>query len=172
MVIHQKALLKSFKHLTKEKLLAKPITELVEKTWEYGREGLDEKLLNHRGLKVKQVFRIDNESLMQEYSAEKKKTLHMNNPFFLQELRIRPLLTTRVLTRQRNRYDPEMAEEHLLSLGPNEAYLFYGTKLEHVKHIEENGFDSSKSKDGVYGKAINLAESSEWAHKYAGKYCL
>ena len=65
-----------------------------------------------------------------------------------------------------------MAREHLLSLGANEAYLFHGTKIDCVKHILKKGFDLSKSKEGFYGKAIYLAESSEKADQYAGKLML
>ena len=121
------------------------------------------------GLKVKHVFRVNNKSLMQEYNAEKEKTLHLNMPLLPLELRIRPILTNKVLRDQRNRHDPEIGEENFLSLGANEAYLFHGTKSDHVKHILEQGFDLSKSKNGLYGKAIYLAESSEKADQYAGK---
>ena len=53
------------------------------------------------------------------------------------------------------------------ALGKNEAYLFHGTKIENVSGIIENGFDLTKAKAGLYGKAIYLAECSEKADQYA-----
>ena len=52
------------------------------------------------------------------------------------------------------------------ALGKNEAYLFHGTKIENIQDIIENGFDLNKSKAGLYGKAIYLAECSEKADQY------
>ena len=48
-----------------------------------------------------------------------------------------------------------------------EAYLFHGTLLKNVMSIVETGFDTNKSQDGLYGKGVYLAESSQKADQYS-----
>ena len=50
-----------------------------------------------------------------------------------------------------------------------EAYLFHGTKLGNILSIIEHGFILDHSKEGLYGKGIYLAESSQKADQYADK---
>ena len=47
-----------------------------------------------------------------------------------------------------------------------EAYLFHGTRLSNVISIIENGFYLDKSKGGLFGKGIYLAENSRKADQY------
>ena len=58
----------------------------------------------------------------------------------------------------------------VFNLQPNEVFLFHGTKLANIPDILHKGFKLIKARKGLYGKGIYLAESSEKADQYAGKY--
>ena len=65
--------------------------------------------------------------------------------------------------------DSSVLTRHLREhLHKDETYLFHGTKLKNLKSIVENGFNHGKyARNGLYGKGIYLAESSEKADQYA-----
>lgn len=50
----------------------------------------------------------------------------------------------------------------------NEMYLFHGTRSANVEGIIREGFNLSKARPGLYGKAVYLAESAEKADQYTG----
>ena len=57
-----------------------------------------------------------------------------------------------------------------VNLDPSEVYLFHGSKLEFIPGILEDGFDLKRARTGLYGKAIYLAENSEKADQYSGRF--
>ena len=54
-----------------------------------------------------------------------------------------------------------------LPLRDDEVYLFHGTKKRFARQIIEEGLDTRKSRDGLYGRGIYLTESSQKADQYS-----
>ena len=151
------------------------VTRLVTDTWKYeDRRGKDSRGLTHTGLVVKQVLSVRNPKLLREYREAKTKLEDLQTMHLPEELQQQPILTSTLNDKDHNS-DVELEAASLqccVNLDPSEVYLFHGTKLEFIPGILENGFDLKRSCTGLYGKAIYLAENSEKADQYSGRFCM
>ena len=89
-----------------------PIKSLIDKPWKYKeRLGRDTHGLQHRGIKVKHVLRVDNEKLLKQYDKAVDMTLTSPYP---DELTQEPILTT-ILQVAGSDNDAEVSTQNPLS---------------------------------------------------------
>lgn len=157
-------------------------SDLISHTWRYNKRlGKDSQGLNHKAISIKHVFRVHNDQLWNIYSKSFSQQLPTDNNIpndtsyngdliisgLTSHLEDNPILTKTVpafidMINYNNHKYP-------FPLKDSEVHLFHGTKRKNVKGIVRNGFDLSKAKRGLYGKALYLAESSEKADQYTGR---
>ena len=152
------------------------VTKLVDETWIFSsRLGKDSASLNHKGIHVKSVMQVHNKLLWDRY--KNIENVDLQNYINPEELEDNPILTSQLVLPQCVQYENTTesdVESGIVSnsfspaLGSNEVFLFHGTTLESVLGIINEGFDMDRSKRGLYGKAIYMAECSEKADQYTG----
>ena len=171
------------------------VERLVHNTWVYHDEtgqrfGRDARNLQHTGMNVRAVFKVNNKVMLNRY-MERKRAL---NKVLCSELKEKPILTEVEDIMKNRRKSEESAfngefeeaevdveaalplatpsdwrlDEYFKSqLSENETFLFHGTKEANLKSIVEHGFNYIKySRVGLYGRGTYLAESSEKSDQY------
>lgn len=161
------------------------IVSLIHQTWKYdGRLGRDSKNLSHKSIIVKKILRVNNGNMWNNY---KKLLLKLSSgvPHECPEELIRkPVMTSSSMISQvQENQNKETLRNNIIDTGVGssvtqtscqledcEVFLFHGTKLHNIPNIIEKGFDLKRARNGLYGKAIYFAESSEKADQYTGEY--
>ena len=145
---------------------------LFHDTWQYNeRHGRDSANLKHNSLKIKAICIVHKKQLIDNYKHE--------TAAFKEKHSIYPPIqivsgTKKILTLDSNLASCIEAVDNSLphNFGDlNEVYLFHGTKTANIRSIVESGFSLKYATNGLYGKALYLAESSEKSDQYSGKTC-
>lgn len=145
---------------------------IVTQSWVYPvlPIGYDTVGLTHKRIEVRQIYAIQNDTLLNNYVASRHRFQETANQLrggrfqpitnVKNVLAKKPILTSQVETGGLgdNPCNPRI----------NEVYLFHGTKQENVDGIVKNGFDLQRSGGGLYGKALYFAESAQKSDQYAG----
>ena len=153
------------------------IESLFHTTWKdtATSAGLDATGLSHGGLKIQRVFVLKNSDLFRLYDAAYKATeARFDLP---NELKLRPILTNQSpdvhikiepdIVTQQPENEQLLQNTHVTGeMRPGEVLLYHGTKMHNVENILKHGFDLDKSKRGLYGTGIYLAESSQKSDQY------
>ncbi len=146
---------------------------LVNSTWMYETHiGRDAVNLSHEGIQIKEIYHIQNHTLWQEYEVQRnmfsRKAVRRPRGRFLRIHEVRADDDTEVEPVLSRYFDPESLGHKRCDEDLNEVFLFHGTPKDNVDGIVKNGFNIAKANEGLYGKAVYLAESAEKADQYAG----
>ena len=114
--------------------------------------GRDSAGLDHKGLKVEKVLRIEHAGLWQQYHFQRDR---------MQE-RLADSVTPRVepLCFEAGLHEQELAQ------GLNEVHLFHGTKRAGLNAILSQGMDERVCVSGLYGAGLYFAENSSKSDAY------
>ncbi|XP_021352046.1 uncharacterized protein LOC110449485, partial [Mizuhopecten yessoensis] len=144
------------------------VKSLVEKTFirHLVGKGNDAHGLSHSQLVVRKVERIENFSLFEGYSNERRL-------FFKHKAKGSSRCLALEATSQQTKgaiQTSKYIDSHLLSdtfKDINEHYFFHGTDDERIKRISESGLDPRYGGNGMFGQGIYGAECSIKADQYA-----
>lgn len=147
--------------------LKKKVVNIFHHTWQYNeRFGRDAANLTHSSLKIKGICILHNKALLQKY-ANKKLSMKSKNSSYLPLHRIKG--QKQILTHD-SQVDAATKGIPFLDTSLNEEYLFHGTKTANIRGIMKKGFSLRYASNGLYGRALYLAESSEKSDQYAGMF--
>ena len=145
------------------------VERIAYQTWIYNEQlGRDAINLPHAGIKIKQVFEINNNALIQNYKEGER---YGNISTLRQHTIIGSILTRKInhVTNQNGVYCHHVTGNGREQLRGTEVYLFHGTPMWNVRDIVEKGFDLNMAQNMPFGEGIYLAESSQKADQYTGR---
>ena len=150
----------------------KEVDTLFNDTWQYNeRHGRDSANLKHNSLEIKAICIVHKKQLIDIYRYETASFKEKHS--FYPPIEI-VSGTKKVLTLDSNLASCLEAVDNSLPnncVDLNEVYLFHGTKTDNIRGIVESGFSLKYATNGLYGRALYLAESSEKSDQYSGKTC-
>lgn len=145
------------------------IENLIEKTWnpKFVGHGKDARSLNHSGIKIRKIERIENIELFNNYSSKRGYVIRsMLRKGYTKYPDLGDLTKGgEIMTKGSDILNKS------LYLDINEHYVFHGTKPDLIGNISKYGLDPRKSTGGkMLGKGIYGAENPMKADQYAGKF--
>ncbi|KAK3099350.1 hypothetical protein FSP39_003141 [Pinctada imbricata] len=140
------------------------IKNLLQDTWKTVGRGRDGRNLNHNGINVTKVERVENVNLFIKYNTNRRHMLKSQRPF--RKLEDIPSSSGQILTM--TKIDHLMLSD--IDINRNECYLFHGTKNTFHENIMSKGLDPRLSSGGaMFGTGVYTAESPSKADHYTGR---
>ncbi|KAL8570312.1 hypothetical protein ACOMHN_011333 [Nucella lapillus] len=145
----------------------KEINTLIQKTWVQNLVGAgkDARNLNHKGVKIVKVERLENPNLWEEYCTVRERFFRRYQQQAFSDIAKAkgssgPIMTTSNLSRQ-SLLDRDIFHQI------NEHYLFHGTKKEYIQPIHDQGLDTRIANEGaMLGRGVYASESATKADQY------